>query len=497
MKYIIGCDIGTSGTKTVLYDINGAVMSEHLEEYRLFNPKSGWAEQDPDDWWEAALYGIRNVLINSYAKPEDIKAIGLSGQMHGLVMLDNDNKPLRKAIIWCDQRTKSECEEIESVIGRDRLIRITGNPALTGFTLSKLLWVKNNEPDVYKKCKKILLPKDYIRFKLTEKFVTDVSDASGMQMLDINTRQWSLELLEKFGIPYSLLPEVKESSENSGTISEEAAILTGLSTSTIVAAGAGDQAAAAVGNGIVGKGLVSVTIGSSGVVFAMTDNPVFDIKGRIHTFCHAIKGKWHVMGVTQGAGLSMNWFKENFYSEEEKKNKNIYRDIDETIEEVAAGADGVIYLPYLMGERTPHLDPDARAVFFGMSVNHGRKHLARAVMEGVTYSLKDCLDIIVDCGIKTENIRISGGGAKSPVWRQIVSDVFNTPLSLTANPEAGCLGSAILAAVASGLCSDVQTAAEKMVKTSLTVNPDSILSTVYNKTHEKYKKLYLAVKDLY
>lgn len=496
MKYLIGCDIGTSGTKVILFDMNGSIMYEHSEQYQLYQPKAGWAEQDANDWWEAAVSGIRSVLVNSYVNASDIKGIGLSGQMHGLVMLDEHNKPLRRAIIWCDGRTSKECEDIEAIIGRDHLVELTGNPALTGFTLSKLLWVRNNEPEIYKQCKKILLPKDYIRFKLTETFGTEVSDASGMQMLNINTRKWSMELLEKLNIDYNLLPEVFESADNSGVITEDAALTTGLKAGTIVAGGAGDQAAAAIGNGVVQDGVVSVTLGSSGVVFAMSDKPEYDIKGRVHTFCHAIKGKWHIMGVTQGAGISMNWFKETFYTEAEKKNTKLYKEIDSSIAAVEAGAEGLIFLPYLMGERTPHLDPDAKGVFFGITARHERKHFARAVMEGVSYSIKDCLDIVEQCNANVRELRLCGGGAKSIVWRQMICDILGYDLSLSASAESGCLGVAMLAAVASGLYKDVESAANRMVKTSLTLHPDPT-NKAYLKAHKKYKALYDALKGLY
>ncbi|MFR8405072.1 MAG: xylulokinase, partial [Monoglobus pectinilyticus] len=386
MRYVIGVDIGTSGTKTVLFDEKGNAVSSFLVEYPLYQPKIGWAEQDPEDWWNATYTSINSVIKQSGVNPADIKGIGLSGQMHGLVMLDKDGNVLRKSIIWCDQRTTAEADELTEKVGKERLVEITGNPALTGFTAAKILWVQKNEPELYAKTAKILLPKDYIRYKLTGEYATEVSDASGMQLMDIKNRCWSDEVLEKLNIDKNLLGKMYESCEVTGKVHQEAAKLTGLNEGTIVVGGAGDQAAGAVGNGIVKTGIVSSTIGTSGVVFAHMDNIQIDKEGRVHTLCHAVPGKWHVMGVTQGAGLSLKWYRDNFCHAEmdaaDGMGVDPYYLMDKQAEKIAPGCEGLIYLPYLMGERSPHNDPNAKGVFFGLSAKHTKYDMLRAVMEG-------------------------------------------------------------------------------------------------------------------
>ena len=422
--------------------------------------------------------------------------------MHGLVLVDKDYKVIRNSIIWCDQRTEKECEEITNTIGKERLIQITGNPALTGFTLSKLLWIRNNEPENYKKIYKILLPKDYIRFKLTNVFATEVSDASGMQMLDINKRDWSDELLKDLNIDKSILADVYESVVVSGRITEEAAKLTSLSVDTPVVGGAGDQAAGAIGSGIVKEGVISTVMGTSGVVFASTDSPKFDKYGRVHTLCHAVPGKWHVMGVTQGAGLSLNWFKRTFCQKEIEESEKLGRDIYDLLTEKAAksepGANGVIYLPYLMGERTPHLDPNVKGGFFGVSLINNHDDFVRSILEGVSFSLKNCLDIIEDMNVKVEDIRVSGGGAESEIWRQILSDILQYPLSTVKASEGPALGVAILAGVGAGVYDSVETACEKILggNDSEKVVPNKDLKEVYSKVYEIYNSLYPRIKDI-
>ncbi|MBD7911749.1 xylulokinase [Clostridium cibarium] len=499
MRYLLGLDIGTSGTKTALFDEYGNTIRTATYEYNLFQPQVGWAEQDPNDWWEASVKGIKNVIEKSKVQASDIKGIGLSGQMHGLVMVDKDNKVIRNSIIWCDQRTEKECDYMTEVIGKERLIKITGNPALTGFTLSKLLWIKNNEPENYKKIHKILLPKDYIRFKLTDIFATEVSDASGMQMLDINTRDWSQELLDDLRIDRSILADVYESVIVSGKVTEEAAKLTGLAVNTPVVGGAGDQAAGAIGNGIVSEGIISTTIGTSGVVFAATNTPRFDKFGRVHTLCHAVPNKWHVMGVTQGAGLSLNWFKKTFchkdIEESEKLGKNIYDILTEKAKDSKPGANGIIYLPYLMGERTPHIDPNVKGAFLGVSLINNHNDFIRSVLEGVGFSLKNCLDIIEDMDVKVDHIRISGGGAESEVWRQILADIFQYPLTTIKASEGPALGVAILAGVGAGIYESVEEACCKIVKGGEKVSPNEEVKEEYSKVYNLYNSAYPRVKD--
>ena len=499
MSYLLGIDIGTSGTKTVIFDSQGNSIASATEEYPLYQPEIGWAEQDPGDWWNAVCSTIRAVLSKGNVKAESIKSIGLSGQMHGLVMLDQNNEVLRKAILWCDQRTDKECIEITNRVGAKRLIEITANPALTGFTASKILWVRNNERAVFEKCKKILLPKDYIRYMLTGEFATEVSDASGMQLLDIKERKWSDEVLQKLEIPKELLGEVYESVEISGRLNKKAADITRLAENTPVAGGGGDQAAGAVGNGIVKEGVISSTIGTSGVVFAHLNKPIIDELGRVHTFCHAVPGAWHVMGVTQGAGLSLKWFRDNFCTSEIEASKYMEADpyilMDEQAKKVPAGSKGIIYLPYMMGERTPHLDPRARGVFFGLSAAHTRRDMIRAVMEGVSYSLLDCMEIIKNMGIVPQNVMVSGGGGKSSLWRQIQADMFACPVSTNKSSEGPALGAALIAGVGAGVYKDLNEACDIAIVTKSIQSPEEQSVNIYKKNYPLYQKLYIDLKD--
>lgn len=501
MAYLLGIDIGTSGTKTVLFDEMGNTIASALEEYPLYQPNIGWAEQDPEDWWQATAASIHRVLAVSGVKSADVSGIGLSGQMHGLVMLDGDNKVLRRSIIWCDQRSTAECDQITSLIGAERLIEITANPALTGFTASKIMWVKNNEPDIFEKAKKILLPKDYIRYRLTGEFATEVSDASGMQLMDISGRCWSAEILSKLRIERSQLADLYESQEVSGRVSSKAAAQTGLRAGTPVVGGGGDQAAGAVGNGIVKPGVVSSTIGTSGVVFAYLDKISIDPKGRVHTFCHAVPDTWHVMGVTQGAGLSLKWFRDNFCKEEkstaELMGVDPYVLMDQEAEQVKAGSNGLLYLPYMMGERTPHLDPYAKGVFFGFSAKHDKRDMIRAVMEGVVYSLRDCLEIITGMGVNVSEIRASGGGGKSKLWKQMQADVFGTGITTINSGEGPALGVALLAGVGTGVYKNVAEACDTTIKVKNVQQPDMELYSKYSKFYTLYGQLYKSLKKDY
>jgi len=499
MAYLLGIDIGTSGTKTVLFDTHGNSIASALEEYPLYQPHTGWAEQNPEDWWNATVHTIQSVLAKSGIKANEIKGIGLSGQMHGLVLLDKENKVLRPAIIWCDQRTSKECEQITELVGKEKLIQITANPALTGFTASKVMWVKNNQPDIYEKTAKILLPKDYIRFMLTGEFSTEVSDASGTQFLNITERNWSEEVLTKLGIDRQLLPNVYESQEISGTVNSTAAKITGLCEGTPVAGGAGDQAAGAVGNGVVKSGIVSSTIGTSGVVFAYTDTVTIDPLGRVHTFCHAVPNTWHVMGVTQGAGLSLKWFRDNFCTAEKETaefmNVDPYYLMDKEAELVNAGCEGLIYLPYLMGERTPHLDPNARGVFFGLTARHTKRDMLRAVMEGVSYSLRDCMEIIKNMNISINEVRASGGGGKSKLWRQMQADMFDKEIVTINSGEGPAFGVALLAGVGTGIYSSVPEACETTIKVIHRQQPIPENTSIYNKYYPIYGNIYKALKN--
>lgn len=502
MKYTIGIDIGTSGTKAALFDESGRRTASAAVDYPLYQPKNGWAEQSPEDWKNAsisALSALAKIAGTSGVNKKDILGIGLTGQMHGLVMLDADGKVLRNAIIWCDQRTGEECADIERSVGRKRLIEITANPALTGFTASKILWVKKHEPEIFAKCRHILLPKDYIRYVLTGEFATDVSDAGGMQLLDVPKRKWSSEVLDRLGIDIGLLGTVYESPEISGRLTREAAELTGLAEGIPVAAGAGDNAAAAVGMGVVRNNTAFTTIGTSGVVFAHSDDVQIDPEGRVHTFCCAVPGAWHIMGVTQAAGLSLRWTRDNLCSEEtrEAREKGVdpYTLMCAEAEKSPLGANKLLYLPYLMGERTPHLDPDCRGAFIGLSAMHTRGDIIRAVLEGVCYSLKDCLDVLGEMSVSPTDMKICGGGAKSPFWRQMLADVYGVPVSTVESDEGPSLGAAILAMVGAGIYGSVAEACENVVRLSEVVQPDAAKTTKYGRCHRVYDSLYGHLKE--
>ena len=501
MEYLIGVDLGTSGTKTVLFDTCGNVMASKTVEYPLYQPQNGWAEQEPADWWNAAAATCKAVIEESGVNPADIKGVGLSGQMHGLVMLDKEGKVLRRSIIWCDQRTAKECEEITEKVGAERLIEITANPALTGFTASKILWVRNNEPETYAKCAHILLPKDYVRYMLTGEFATEVSDASGMQLLDVPNRCWSDEVLEKLEIDKSLLAKVYESPEVTGYITPEAAALTGLKEGTPVVGGAGDNAAAAVGTGVVEDGKAFVTIGTSGVVFAHTSDISIDPKGRVHTFCCAVPGCWHVMGVTQGAGLSLKWYRDNFCTAEMETARGMGKDpyflMDQQAARVPIGCNKLLYLPYLMGERTPHLDPDCRGVFFGLSAIHTKYDMLRAVMEGVTYSQRDSVEILREMGVELHEMLACGGGGSSPLWRQMLADIFNCEVKTVVSKEGPALGVAILAGVGAGIYKSVEEGCRAVIRTNPPQAPVAENVPEYEKFYQIYRGLYPALKDSY
>ena len=478
MKYLVGIDVGTSAVKTVLFDEKLNKIRSETVEYPLYQPHNGWAEQNPDDWWSATLRSLEKATESV----DRIDGIGLSGQMHGLVMLDRNGDVLRPAIIWCDQRTEKECTQITDIVGRDKLIEITANPALTGFTASKIMWVKNNEPEIYEKCRHILLPKDYIRFKLTGVFKSEASDAGGMQLLDIKNRVFSEEILKLLGIERELLPDVCESPDITGYVN-----IKGKFFGTPVVGGAGDNAAAAVGCGAVREKRAFTTIGTSGVVYAHTDKPVIDTKGRVHTFCCAVPGKWHVMGVTQSAGLSLKWFRENFAPE------LTYSEMDNMAEKVRIGAEKLLFLPYLMGERTPHLDPNARGAFIGISAIHTKAHFIRAILEGVAFSLRDCLEVLREMDISVADMSMVGGGS-SPMWQQIISGTFKIPIKTPFSNEGAALGVAILAAVGIGLYSDVPSACDKIIRNSAPVFPEN--SAEYDKFYRIYASVYPRLKEI-
>ena len=441
----LGIDVGTGGSRVVLINSPGEILATATVEHLPFaSPDIGWAEQDARDWWRASSAAIRAVLSQKKVRAEEISAIGLSGQMHGAVLLDKNDAVLRPSIIWCDQRTEKQCRELTREIGPEKLIELVSNPALTNFTLPKMLWVRETEPKIWEKVKTVLLPKDYVRLQLTGDKATDVADASGTLLLDVARRKWSDEMLAAVGINKSLLPKVFESQEITGKISAKCAAETGLIAGTPVVAGAGDNAAGAIGMGIVGVGAVSATIGTSGVVFAVTDKPSIDLKGRIHTFCHAIPNRWHVTGVTQAAGLSLRWFRDNF------GNHKSYDELVNEAEKIPVGADGLLWTPYLMGERTPHIDPLARASLVGLTASHTRAHIIRAILEGVAFSLRDSLEIFKEINIPIETIRLGGGGARSSLWQQIQADIYGHEVETIKAEEGAAYGAALLASVGVG-----------------------------------------------
>ncbi len=500
MSAFLGIDIGTSGTKTLAIDAEGQILAAAMETYPCYVPKPLWSEQDPNDWWEATVKSVRQVVRKARLKAADVKAIGLSGQMHGSVFLDKDNQVVRRAILWNDQRTAAECEEIEQRAGgRKKLIEMVANPALTGFTAPKILWLRNKEPKNFAKTRKILLPKDEIRRRLTGEYATEVSDASGMLLLDVAKRNWSKELLSRLELDADLFGQVYESEQVTGTLTPEAARLLGLSTDCVVVGGAGDCAAGAVGNGIVERGVLSTSIGTSGVMFVHSDEVKIDPEGRIHTFCHAVHGKWHMMGVTLAAGGSFQWFRNELCKADVALAKRQKRDVYDLLTEEAAatpkGAEGLLFLPYLSGERTPHADPDARGCFVGLTMAHTRGHVIRSIMEGVAYSMRDSLAIFEELGVPIRQIRASGGGSRSPQWRQIQADVFGRKVVTINSEEGPAYGVALLAAVGAGAFKDVREACGATIRVVSETPPDRKAKRCYDRAFPVYQQLYRSLKD--
>ncbi len=490
--YWLGLDVGTGGSRALLVDAAGVVRYSFTaphQEMRMLKPL--WAEQSPDDWWQACQLAIQGVLRESGADGSAVKGIGLSGQMHGLVLLDDDDKVIRPALIWCDQRSQPQVDFIEAKLGRDAILQHIANPVLTGFTLPKLLWVRDHEPQKFAAIRKVLLPKDYIRFNLTGEFATDVSDASGTAMFDVVNRRWSGEMMSGLGLDQRDLPKSFESHEVTGKVTPAAAAATGLATGTPVVAGAGDQAASAIGNGIVEPGKVSCTIGTSGVVFAYLAKPAYDAKGRVHTFCHAVPNAWHVMGVTQGAGLSLQWFRNRFAPDVN------YDELTADATLSPQGAHGLFWLPYLMGERTPHLDANARGAWIGLTARHQRADLIRALLEGVCYSQKDGLEIINSLGAKPQQVRLSGGGAKSPFWHQLFADIFDQDVATLSTQEGSAYGAALLALVGTGEFASAAEVCRAAVKETEVKAPDPESAAFYAKRYQIYGSLYPALKQAF
>ncbi|MDA7874500.1 xylulokinase [Rhodopirellula sp.] len=496
MSCYLGIDIGTSGTKTLAIDVSGKVLAEADAEYPLHQPRPGWTEQDPEDWWKATIKTVRAVMRKAKLTPDSIKAIGLSGQMHGSVFLDKKNQVIRKALLWNDQRTAAECDQITAAAGgRKNLIKMVANPALSGFQAPKILWLRNNEKRNYDKLAKVLLPKDDIRRRLTGDFVTDVSDASGTLLLDVVKRRWSKRLLSKLELDEQILPRVVESDEVTGTLTSEAAKALGLTTQCKVVGGAGDCAAGAVGNGVVRKGVLSTSIGTSGVMFVHSDEPQYDTTGRLHTFCHAVNGKWHMMGVNLTSGGSLQWWVDSILQGLSGiAPKNRYAAATAEAAAIAAGSNGLLFLPYLNGERTPHADPKARGSFVGMNLTHTRGHMTRSVMEGITFALRDSLDIIQSLDVPVRQIRASGGGSKNPLWRQMQADVFGKKITTLEVEQGSAFGVALLAAVGDGAYRSVESACKATIKVADETPANRVAVKQYNQLFPIYRDLYDQLK---
>lgn len=489
--HFLGMDVGTGGTRAVLVNDQGQVVASASSEHAPFrSPYPGWAEQDPVDWWRAAQVAIREVLATSGLTASDIGAIGLTGQMHGAVMLDADGDVLRPSLIWCDQRTDAQCDWLHERIGRERLIELTCNPALPNFTLTKLLWVRENEPEVFSRIAHVLCPKDYVRFRLTGTYAMDVQEASGTLLLDVTHRSWSSEVARIAGIRESWLPQLFESPKVCAHISPEGASATGLVAQTPVVAGAGDQGAGAVGMGILQPGSVSATIGTSGVVFAATAAPTKDPLGRLHTFCHAVPARWHVMGVTQAAGLSLRWLRDVIAP------GTNYDVLTAEAAQLPAGSDGLIWAPYLLGERTPHLDSHATAAFYGITVSHTRGHLVRAVLEGVAYSLKDTFTLFDELGIPVQGVRLGGGGARGPLWRSIQASIYGYASDVLVAEEGAAFGAALLAGVGAGAWPDTDTACAVAIRVAGQIAPDAAAAKIYADGYKLYRRLYPALRSI-
>jgi xylulokinase len=499
LSHLLGIDIGTSGTKTLICDERGRVRGTATVEHPTASPKPGWSEQDPQDWWTTACRATRTALKRAGLRPADISGIGLSGQMHGSVFLGGGEKPLRPALLWNDQRTTEQCAQIEQRAGgRTALIDLVANPALPGFTAPKILWVRQHQPKIYDRTRHILLPKDYIRFRMTGEYATEVSDASGTLLLDVARRTWSSPLLERLEIDPSLLPRLHESPEITGTLSAQAARALGLKPGTPVVGGGGDQAAGAVGNGIVSAGIVSATLGTSGVVFAHSDRPTRDPRGRVHTMCHAVPGKWCVFGCMLSAGGSLQWFRNTLGREAmaiaEKRRVDPYELLIAEAERAPAGAEGLFFLPYLTGERCPHPDPLARGGWIGVTARTTRGMLIRSLMEGVTFGMRDAMEIMRGMNIRIDQVRASGGGARSGFWQQLQADIYKHPIVLTNAKEGPAYGAALLAGVGTRQWNSVEEACRACIQEQSRLRPSRKQSTLYDRHHATHAKLYHDLK---
>ncbi len=487
MNVLLGLDVGTGGARAVAVDESGEVVAEASSEYAIHSPHPGWTEQDPEDWWGGAKEALGKVAAKVREAGGEVVGLGLTGQMHGSVFLDASGEVIRRALLWNDQRTEAQCREITDAVGEERLIQITGNPALTGFQAPKVLWLRDEEPENYSRVARVLLPKDYIRLRLTGEYATDASDAAGTLLLDAKERDWSAEILAALEIPAEWMPAVFEGPERTGELGRSVAGELGLPPGVPVAAGGGDNAAAAVGVGVIDAGLLSSSIGTSGVLFAPADEFAPDPSGRIHAFCHAVPGEYHLMGVTLSAGGSLRWWRETLGKG--------YDELVEAASEIEPGAEGLIFLPYLSGERTPHLDPRARGSFLGLTARHGVAHMTRAVMEGVVLSLRDSLEIMRRLDLPVGQIRATGGGARSALWRELQADVYGVPIHRTTADEGPAYGAALLAGVVAGVYSDVEAACSTVRLRGEVTEPDPERTRIYDQLYEVYRSIYPATKE--
>jgi xylulokinase len=487
MAHVLGIDVSTTATKAVLVDGTGAVVGIGSAEYAYDVPQPLWSEQDPELWWTGAIVAIGSVLASTGVPADDIEAIGLTGQMHGAVLLDAADAVLRPAILWNDQRTAAECDAIRAAVGPERLIAITGNDALTGFTAPKLVWVRDQEPETWRRVAHVLLPKDFVRLRLSGEHALDKADGAGTILFDLAARDWSPVILDALRIDPAWMPRTFEGPAVTGTVTAAAARAIGLRAGTPIVAGGGDQAANAVGTGVVSPGTVALSLGTSGVIFAATDRPIFEPAGRVHAFCHALPGRWHLMSVMLSAAGSLRWFREALAPDVS------FADLVEAAGEVPAGSDGLLFLPYLTGERSPHPDPLARGAFVGLTVRHDRRHLTRAVLEGVAFGLRDGLDLMTAAGMPAPHeIRVSGGGTASPLWRQILADVLDAEIATVNTTEGAAFGAALLAAVGAGWFGSVPEATATVVQATPAASPGPD-GRVLREAHARYRALYPAL----
>ena len=496
MAYLMGIDLGTSSVKVLIVSENGEILAKSSSKYPILTPTQGWAEQDPRRWWIAVREAVKSALQRSHIKAREIKGIGLSGQMHGTVILGDSLEVLRPAIIWADSRSRDQCKEIYEKFGRDEILKITCNPIMPGFMAPSLLWVKENEPKIFRKIRKVLLPKDYIRFKLTGSLNTDFSDASATLLFDVRKREWSSEIISFLGLEESILPEIRESIDVAGEISENASKEIPIPEGIPVVTGGGDSPVGAIGCGLIEPGAASVNIGSAGQVFIVLESPRVDPKYRIHTFCHAVPNRWYLQGAILSAGLALDWLIRSLELSKlfEKREVEVYDQLFKEAESVAPGSEGLIFLPYLLGERSPHMDPQARGAFFGLTINHRRPHLVRAVLEGVAYALRDSLEVFKEMNVKIERMIARGGGARSKIWRRIIAEVLGYQI-LTVEVEEAAFGAALLAGVGSGIYKDLEEAIKMTMKIKEVISPNQDVTKTYEHYYQLYRSLYPILGD--